>query len=406
MPAEKLLAPAGGGKTAYAISRVRRLRASAPLAPVWVVLPNFPQVAGFRRRLARAGGALGVEVGTFYRFYADVLARAGTLALSEAEGLAPRLDDAVQHRLLRAIVDRLCDEGRLQHYAPLRDKPGFIRGLRTLIQELKRARVHRDSFTAAVADQPPRLAELAAVYAAYQDWLVTSGWTDAEGQGWLAALALERDPTLYADLALLIVDGFDEFNPTQLEVLRLLAGRAAETFITLTGDASAGLSAGRDRRPGRTAHRRFARALSVLTMALDVEPAPLPDHHLYTEEQGDKETRGQGDKEARRQGDKETRGQGNDPFISLSPPLPLSPSPSPLVHLEKNLFEPSPTPLPANGSVAFVEAQNRRQEVRAALRWLKARIVQDGMSARDVTLLARDLSPYRPFLEETAAEFG
>ena len=72
-----IVAPAGGGKTAYAISRVRRLRASAPLAPVWVVLPNFPQVAGFRRRLARAGGALGVEVGTFYRFYAAVLARAG-----------------------------------------------------------------------------------------------------------------------------------------------------------------------------------------------------------------------------------------------------------------------------------------------------------------------------------------
>ena len=329
-----IVAPAGHGKTAYAISRVRRLRASAPLAPVWVVLPNFPQVAAFRRRLARAGGALGVEVGTFYRFYADVLARAGTLALSEAEGLAPRLDDAVQHRLLRAIVDRLCDDGRLRHYASLRDKPGFIRGLRTLIQELKRARAHRDAFTAAVADQPPRLAELAAVYAAYQDWLVTSGWTDAEGQGWLAALALERDPTLYAGLALLIVDGFDEFNPTQLEVLRLLAGRTAETFITLTGDASAGLvlspsaalrtspakglSANPDQ-PDRTAHRRFARALSALTMALDAEPAPLPYHYPHTEGQGDQETRGQGD----------------GLFISvspllpthLSPPLPLSPSP-------------------------------------------------------------------------------
>ncbi|MDY6876681.1 MAG: PD-(D/E)XK nuclease family protein [Chloroflexota bacterium] len=372
MPVENLLAPAGGGKTAYTISRIRRLRASAPLAPVWVVLPNFPQVASFRRRLARAGGALGVEVGTFYRFYAYVLARAGTLALSKAEGPPPRLDDAVQHRLLRAIVDRLCDEGRLQHYAPLRDKPGFIRGLRNLIQELKRARVHRDGFTAAVADQPPRLAELAAIYAAYQDWLVTSNWTDAEGQGWLAALALERDPTLYADLALLIVDGFDEFNPAQLEVLRLLAGRAAETLITLTGDASAGcvlstaegLSARLDQ-PGRTAHRRFARALSVLTMALDVEPAPLP-------------------------------------------PLPVSPSPLPpsLVHLEKNLFEPGPISLPANGAVTFVEARDRRQEVRTALRWLKARIVYDGMSPHDVALIAHDLSPYRPFLEETAAEFG
>jgi hypothetical protein len=50
MNVQLFFAPARGGKTAHAISHIRRLRASAPLAPVWVVLPNFPQVAGFRRR--------------------------------------------------------------------------------------------------------------------------------------------------------------------------------------------------------------------------------------------------------------------------------------------------------------------------------------------------------------------
>ncbi|MFQ6100762.1 MAG: PD-(D/E)XK nuclease family protein [Anaerolineae bacterium] len=349
MSVQLLLAPAGGGKTAHAISRIRGLQASNPLAPVWVILPNFPQVAAFRHRLASAGGALGVEVGTFYRLYTDILACASNLALSEAEGPAPRLADPVQHRLLRAIVDRLCDEGRLRHYAPLRDKPGFIRALRVAFQELKRARVHRDDFAAAVVDQPPRLAELAAVYAAYQHWLVTSGWTDAEGQGWLAASALERDPTLYADLALLIVDGFDEFNPTQLQVLCLLAGRAAETLITLTGALD---------RPGRTAHRRFARALAALTTTL---PNLQPE---------------------------------------TSKPETI------LLSLERRLFEPSPTSLPAHGAVEFIEARDRRQEVRAALRWVKARIACDGLSPRDIVLLARDLSPYRPFLEETATEFG
>ena len=381
MTTKLLLAPAGGGKTTHAIARIRQLRASSPLTPVWVVLPNFPQVAAFCRRLARAGGALNVEIGTFYRLYADVLARAGTPV--------PRLFDAVQHRLLRAIVDQLCDEGRLCHYAPLRDKPGFIRALRTLIQELKRARVHRDDFAAAVADQPPRLAELSAVYAAYQDWLVTSGWTDAEGQGWLAALALERDPTLHANVALLVVDGFDEFNSTQLDVLRLLTGRAAETLITLTGDAStslgtSALSAGPDTSPlpktggiegghhtacserSRTAHRRFARALAALTTALpNLKPASRITCHATLSTQ----------------------------HVALQ-------------HLEASLFEPNPTPLPADGAVAFIEAQNRRQEVRAALRWLKTRIFHDGMVPHQVALLARALSPYRPFLEETAAEFG
>ncbi len=343
MSVQLLLAPAGGGKTTCAIARIRELRASDPLAPVWVVLPNFPQVDAFRRRLAGTGGAIGVEVGAFYRLYADLLACAGQPT--------PRLFDSVQHRLLRAIVDRLCDEEQLLHYAPLRDKPGFVRALHTLIRELKRARVHRDDLAAAVADRPPRLNELAAIYAAYQDWLVTGGWSDAEGQGWLAALALERDPTLYADLALLIVDGFDEFNPTQLAVLRLLADRAAETIVTLTGDPD---------HPDRTALRRFARARAALTQALDIEPSP----------------------------------------ITFPPP-----GLAPLVYLEENLFEPHPVRRAAEGAVEFIEAQHRRQEVRAALRWLKARIVQDEVSPGEVALLARDLSPYRHFLEEAEVEF-
>jgi len=388
MSVRLFLAPAGGSKTAHAIVLIRDLRSADPFAPVQVVVPNFSQMTAFRRRLAQAGGCLGVEVGTFYRLYADVLACAGTPA--------PRLFDPVQHRLLRAIVDRSCEEGRLRHYAPLRDKPGFVRALRTLIQELKRARVHRDDFTAVLADQPPRLAELATIYAAYQDWLVTSGWTDAEGQGWLAAQALECDPALYADLALLVVDGFDEFNPTQLEVLRLLAHRAAETVITLTGDASIELGTGASTElsigasielgtgaltglnegtvhPGRAAHRRFTRARAALTTIFpDLKPETLKPFGLSLR----------------------TKPETTEPG-------------SPLRTLERRLFEPLPEDRPpVDRAVAFVEAQDRRQEVRAAMRWLKTCIVRDGVDPRDVALLARDLGPYLPFLDETAVEFG
>ncbi len=372
MAIQLLLAPAGQGKTAYVIERIQEIRADAPLAPIWVILPNQAQVSAFRRRLAHQPthspiyqstnpGVLGVQPGTFYAFYAEILARAGRPIA--------RLLQPVQHRLLRHVVDRLCDDGALVHYAPLRDKPGFIRVLRELIEELKRARVHRDAFIAAVATlwavpgEPqgeaaePRLRELAALYAAYQDWLVASDdWMDAEGQGWLAAIALEGDPTLAADLRLLVVDGFDEFNPTQLGVLRLLADRAAATLVTLTGDLD---------RPGRLAHRRFARVQADLVEALNVEPSPLDVSR----------------------------------FTFHASRLPLS-------HLESNLFEPTAPPQPADEAITFVEAPNRSEEVRAALRWLKARVVLDGMAPGDVALIARDLDPYRPFVEETAAEFG
>jgi ATP-dependent helicase/DNAse subunit B len=352
MPSSLLIAPAGRGKTHYAIQRIREVLTSQPLAPVTVVLPNQARVAEFRRRLAAAGGALGVNLLTFRGLYADLLARAGQPK--------PRLLDPVQVRLLRAILDRLWRQGELHHYASLRTRPGFILALRDFIQELKRARVDPVKFATDVKAFGPRLGELAAIYQAYQDWLLEEDWVDPEGQGWLAAIALDENPNLGSEIRLLIVNGFDEFNPTQLGVLTHLARRAGETLVTLTGDLER----------TRLAHRRFQRAQQALTEQLSLQLRPLA-------------------------------------------PPPTHDSSAALTHLEANLFAGRP-PSPPNqqseitnqGSVEFLEAQTRTEEVRAALRWVKARIGRGGLGLDQVAVLARNLDPYRPFLEETAAEFG
>ena len=344
MAARLLLTPAGGGKTSHVIARIREL---PPLAPARVILPGRLQAVSFRQRLARAGGALAVEVQTFYDLYSDLL------ALSGGEVGLARLPTPARRRLLRHLVARSCDAGQLPYYAPLRDAPGFARLLGGLFEELKRARVLPEDFEAATADREPRLHELAHLYTAYQEWLIETGWADAEGQGWLAALALERDPTLLSDMVLLAVDGFDEFNPTQLAVLRLLADRAGETIVTLTGSLD---------RPDRLAHRRSARARAALAAMLPLESGPPPP---------------------------------------APPPVPAS-----LAHLEKNLFELHAAPTPAGDAVTFLEAQTRAAEAREALRWLKARIVRDRVPPSNTAIVARDVAPYCPFLEEVAAEFG
>ena len=346
MTADLLLAPAGAGKTAHAIARVRAL---PPLARVRVLVPGQLQAEAFRRQLAAAGGTLGVEIQTFYDLYADVLAQA-----PGAHAGLTRLPPPVRYRLIRHLMERLCDAGELSYYAPLRHSSGFARLLGELIAELKRARVFPEDLARLLATpepEAPRLTELARFYTAYQSWLTVNGWVDAEGQGWLAAVALEENSHLMADLSLLIVDGFDEFNPTQLHVLRLLTDRSAESLITLTGDPD---------RPHRLAHRRLARARAALIDALDVDLNRLTH--------------------------------------------PTAP-PQSLAHLETNLFE-STMPVPAGDAVTFLEAQNRAAEAREALRWLKARIVRDGALLSDGAVIARDVTPYRPFLEEVAAEFG
>ena len=140
------LAPAGHGKTTYVLERIHQARVADSLASIGVILPNQAQVSAFRHRLGAGGGALGVSVGTFYTLYPEILAW--------TRKPEPRLPEAAQYRLIRSIVARLADEGRLRHYAPLRDKPGFVVALRALLEELKRAGIRRETFRQAIQTLP------------------------------------------------------------------------------------------------------------------------------------------------------------------------------------------------------------------------------------------------------------
>jgi len=338
------LAPAAAGKTAYVLDLVRDAAKGLRSIPR-VVVPSYLQMRAWRRRLAEAGGVIGVRVLTFDRLYAECLSAAGEVYTE--------LSEPVQYRLIRAVVDEL----PLTHYAPLTDRPGFIQVLKELIGELKAARVWPERFTQAVAalGDEPRLRELAHVYAAYQKRLQDQGWADRAGLGWLAVEALEeRAPDVGRDWPLLVVDGFDNFTPVQLALLRVLAGRVGRMIVTLTGTADG------SRRP--LVHRRFDDTRRRLEEALDVEAVPLPER------------------------------------VSHQAPA--------LTYLEANLFRSEAAQVEGTGTVDLIEAPDRAGEVRAALRWLKERLVEDGMRPDEVALLTRDIAPYRPFIQQISDEFG
>ena len=338
-----LLAPAVAGKTAYVLDLAREAAQDLNATPR-VVVPTHLQVRAFRRRLAESGGAIGVRVSTFDRLYAEVLGVAGE-AYTE-------LSDAVQHRLIRAIVDEL----PLAHYASIRGRPGFIHIVADLIRELKAARIWPETFSDAVASlgDEPRLTELGRVYGAYQEHLQTRSWADRPGLGWLAVEALEeRAPDIGADWPLLIVDGFDSFTPVQLALLQVLAKRVGKLIVTLTGAV--------DHPERKLVHNRFAKTRRVVEESLGVPATPLPA--LRTRH---------------------------------APPL---------THLEANLFRSDAGQIEGAGAIDLIEAPSRAAEVRAALRWLKVQLVNEDMRPGDVALLARNVAPYRPFIRQTAAEF-
>jgi ATP-dependent helicase/DNAse subunit B len=356
MTVQLLLAPAAAGKTAYTVAEARRHARDLTATPT-VLVASALQAQSFRRRLAQAGGAIGVRVLTFEQLY--------ELCLTPTGATVSQIHDPVRHRVIRSVVREL----DLAHYAPLVDQPGFVQVLKSIIDELKAARVRPRSFAETVAAHggSPRLEELADIYTAYQARLQAEGWADAAGMGWLAVEALEGGACqLGTDWPLLLVDGFDDFTSVQLAVLDLLAKRVARMVITLTGTVG-GWSRS-------LAHRRFDRTRQELVEILGVEPALLPGSTA-----------------------------GRRSHLGRAPAL---------VHLEAGLFQSEASKATGrrshrcDGSVELIEAANRAGEVRAALRWLKTEIVEGGASPGQLALLARDVDPYRPFVRQIAVEFG
>jgi len=342
-----LIAPPGGGKTHFCLEKIRETAAQAPFSPVWVIVRDRLQAAGYRGLLQQRGLGLGVEVATFGDLYEEALARAGGGILAA--------DEPSLHALVQSVVDEAAAAGALRHFSRISAAPGFAAALRERFAELKRALVWPEQLAVLAQRQPEpanaALGELAYLYAAYQRRLQEVNWADREGITWMGLDALRADPGLLGEIRLVLVDGFDSFNPARRQTLKALAGRVGELWITLPGEPEM-------RRP---AHRRFARALRDLQADLPLEIVSLP------------------------------RGSANaGPFAALEP----------------RLFEPpGPAALPVE-QVTLLEAQSPDEEAREALRWIKARIVRDGFSPSDCALIVPDFATYRAALLAAAAEFG
>ena len=338
-----LLAPAAGGKT----QRLVELLVGEPgsIGPRWAVLPDRTQVTAFRRRIAAAGGALGVSVGTFGDLFQEILARAGRPVAVTPE--------PARQRLLRLALRKLEADGQLPFYQPIVRTPGFLEVVGEAIAEMKRSRAEPEAVAALARslDRGAALGEMAAIYAEFEARLGAIPWTDREGLNRLAIQALRQHPGLLADMPLIAVDGFDSLEVAQVEALAALAGQVGRLVVALPGT----------RAMERPAYRRFAKALEQLRRALP------------------------------------------EAAIEELPPRSL---PQPLVRLEAALFEREAELFDPQGAIELIEARSPAEEAREAVRWVKARLVRDRLGPEDCCVIAPDAGRYGPLLRRAAAEFG
>lgn len=311
-------------------------------AEVRVCVPTYLQAKNWRNRLADAGGAIGIHILSYDKLVAACL-NAAQLSYTEISRL-------VQYQLLRSLIPAL----NLEHYAAIQDKPGFIQAALDVIEDLKGARIDSEVFLGAAEDMGagPRLVELGRLYGAYQASLRDNGWADRYGLSWLAVDALGNDALpACRDWPLLIVDGFDDFDAVQLALFHQLARRVGDFRLYLPAGEQA-------------VYPRYTRTLARAADALGIEPRALDG----------------------------AQADGREPGLR---------------RLSRAIFSKhAPEPALGERAVSLSEASNPADEVRLALGWLKEQIVHRDCRPDETALLARDLTAFRPFVRQVAAEYG
>ena len=349
---EALCGLSGAGKTQAALDRYTTQVQERGEDTALLILPTARVVRQVRESLVAPGrlpGLLDPRITTFPQL--------AQLILSANHECATQIGAGARRLLLREAIEGLLGRGESTALGDVGRLPGFATALGELIADLKRAAVQPEQFAAALRRAGLDEAlhrELAALYAAYQDALVSRGYYDPEGLFWLARNVLRdgrRRPLERVEL--LLVDGFTDFTTTQLDMLAMLAAGIPHTVITLDHspeDAREGLA------PWfRDTLQRLARSLGSLRIEI----------------------------------------------LAPGPPV------GPLAHLRGRLFAPGTVPrVSAEARVHVLSCPNRPRETREALARAKTLLLTGQAGPGDIALVARDLPERAEELEQLARRLG
>lgn len=343
MPVDLLIAPPASGKTLTCIQRIRSLRATQSMANIWVIVPDRLQAAVFRRRLAASGGAINVQIARFNDLFSAILERSGEFF--------PMVSHPLRHRLVQDLLDDAIRTGQISYYTPLEQYPGFIQLLSEIFAQLKQAFITPDQFSTSTRNSTITHQELSRLFTLYQAKLSDLNWIDTDDLPFLAESIMQHNPESASFIDLLIIDGFDSFNRSQIELLELLSQQVKQMLITLPGIINS----------QRIAHQRFIPTVDELIKKLT--PNLLPGE--------------------------------------LSPHLP-----DPSQHIEKYLFDLKLPETITSQEPFMIEARSPADETREALRWIKKCVIREKISLSDCAIFTPKPELYNPILRSSAEEFG
>ncbi len=344
-----LTGPAGSGKTTAVLEGFSAGDGHLNESTSMLLVPNRLAADDLRQRfLMRSDG--GVVVSPELLTFNDLAHR--ILQSTPDASVTTSLSPIRRRVLLRAILEEHAAAGDLRQLGPLRTSPGLLPAIEAAIAELKRAAIPPDDLARA-ATAGPLDHDLLVIYRRFQEALHEERLTDVEGRMWLARDALATANggcPVFAGVRWLLVDGFTEFTPTQLDMLAAASAAVPRVLITLPHQDD-----GRERLwhwTGRTIElleQQFAGNITHIRAAATV-----------------------------------TTGPGA---------------------LADVLFCDLDAPLPRPVGLSMIRAAGQEAEIAAVARRIR-RLLLDGTPAGRIAVVARTLSDYAPIIHRVFADHG
>ncbi len=164
-----------------------------------------------------------------------------SLLILEAEGFrVHRLDELERRMLVEGVVQRLASENRLAVLGDAATSDGFVTHALRVITQLKQAAVEPAHFREVIAHRAHGSwldSIVAAVYEGYQDALIQTRSYDRVGIFWQTEVVLkEGPPAALEGVESLLLDGFEDFTPSEFRLVKTLAGHVSEMVFGIDGD--------------------------------------------------------------------------------------------------------------------------------------------------------------------------
>ena len=341
-----ILGRGGWGKTSQTLHRLCQAGQERPQV---LIVPE-QQSHEMERALCSAGGdsaSLWAEVLSFSRLANRVFQAAGGLGVTELDAGGRLL---LMHRAVRNV------SVQLTVYRQPSRKVSFLRSLLATVEELKRCCVSAETLIRAGEElggqEGQKLRDLGLICAEYIRLTGESG-LDPLDRLTRAGEKLKVFP--WAKGKDLWLDGFTDFTPQQMELLRLLMVQAEHITVTLTCDTLDGAA---DEEDVFAVSRRTGRMLRQLAR----------ENHIPCEV--------------------ELLADQNGKRVSA------------LTHLEGQLFslENCP-PVAANGAVELFRGDSLRSEVEWTAARIRTLVKERGLRYRDIGVCARNYGDYRHLVE-------